>query len=42
MFTQLTAFQNRTQFNYSVHKYDGNRLVKHFTCWSQLHAMIFN
>ena len=41
VFTQLTAFQNRTQFNNYVRKYDGNRYVKHFTCWNQLLAMMF-
>ena len=24
-----------------VDKYDGNRYVKHFTCWNQLLAMMF-
>ena len=38
---QLTAFLNRTQFNNYVRKYDGNRYVKHFTCWNQLLAMMF-
>ena len=41
VFAQLTAFLNRTQFNNYVRKYDGNRYVKHFTCWNQLHAMMF-
>ena len=41
VFAQLTAFLNRTQFNNYVHKYDGNRYVKHFTCWNQLLAMMF-
>ena len=31
----------RTQFNNYVRKYDGNRYVKHFTCWNQLLAMMF-
>gem|GEM_PF-2172812 len=35
VFAQLTAFLNRTQFNNYVRKYDGNRYVKHFTCWNQ-------
>ena len=38
VFAQLTAFLNRTQFNNYVRKYDGNRYVKHFTCWNQLLA----
>lgn len=41
VFSQLTAFLNRTQFNSYVHKYDGNRYVKHFTCWNQMLAMMF-
>ena len=41
VFAQLTAFLNRTQFNNFVRKYDGNRYVKHFTCWNQLLAMMF-
>ena len=41
VFAQLTAFQNRTQFNNYVLKYDGTRYVKHFTCWNQLLAMMF-
>ena len=42
VFAQLTAFLNRTQFNNYVRKYDGNRYVKHFTCWNQLLAIIPN
>ena len=41
VFAQLTAFLNRPQFNNYVRKYDGNRYVKHFTCWNQLLAMMF-
>ena len=41
VFAQLTAFLNRTRFNNYVRKYDGNRYVKHFTCWNQLFAMMF-
>ena len=41
VFSQLTAFLNRTQFNNYVRKYDGNRYVKQFTCWNQLLAMMF-
>ena len=40
VFSQLTAFLNRTQFNNYVRKYDGNRYVKHFTCWNQMLAII--
>ena len=41
VFTQLTAFLNRTQFNNYVRKYDGNRYMKQFTCWNQLLSMVF-
>ena len=41
VFAQLTTFLNRTQFNNNVHKYDGIRYVKHFTCRNQLLAMMF-
>lgn len=41
VFSQLTAFLNKTQFNNYVRKYDGNRYVKHFTCWNQMLAMMF-
>ena len=41
VFAQLTAFMNRTQFNNYVRKYNGNRYVKHFTCWNQLLAIMF-
>lgn len=41
VFSQLTAFLNRTQFNNYVRKHDGNRYVKQFTCWNQLLTMMF-
>lgn len=41
VFVQPTSFLNRTQFNNYVRKYDGNKYVKHFTCWNQLLAMMF-
>ena len=41
VFAQLTSFLNRIQFNNYVRKYDGNKYVKHFTCWNQLLAMMF-
>lgn len=41
VFTQLTSFLDRNKFNYIVRKYDGDRYVKHFTCWNQLLALMF-
>ena len=41
VFSQLVAFMNRSKFNRIVEKYNGNRYVKHFTCWNQLLAMMY-
>ena len=41
VFAQLVAFLNRSKFNRIVAKYGGDKYVKHFTCWNQLHAMMF-
>ncbi len=41
VFSQLTSFLNRSQFNDFVRKYKGDYYVKHFTCWNQLLVMIF-
>ena len=41
VFSQLTAYLNRTLFNNYVRKYDGSGYVKHFTCWNQMLAMMF-
>lgn len=41
VFAQLTSFLNRSKFNRIVSKYDGNKYVKHFTCWNQLLSMMF-
>ena len=40
-FAQLVKFLNNNKFRRLVDKYDGNRYVKHFTCWNQLLAMMF-
>ena len=39
VFAQLVAFLDRNHFNYLARKYDGDRYVKHFTCWNQLLAL---
>ena len=36
VFSQLVAFMDSDKFRHIVDKYDGNRYVKHFTCWNQL------
>jgi len=41
VFSQLTSFLNRSQFNDYVRKYKGDYYVKHFTCWNQLLVMMF-
>lgn len=41
VFSQLTSFLNRRQFNDYVRKYHGDHYVKHFTCWNQLLALMF-
>ena len=41
VFAQLIEFLGNNKFRYLVDKYDGNRYVKHFTCWNQLLAMMF-
>ena len=41
VFAQSVSFLNRSKFNRIVAKYDGNRYVKHFTCWNQLLALTF-
>lgn len=41
VFAQLVSFLDRNRFNFIVRKYDGNRYVKHFTCWNQLLALMF-
>lgn len=41
VFAQLAWFLNRNKFNRIVVKYDGDKYVKHFTCWNQLLALMF-
>ena len=41
VFAQLVAFLDDNKFRHIVDKYDGNRYVKHFTCWNQLLTLMF-
>ena len=41
VFSQLVSFMDRNKFNYIVRKYNGDKYVKHFTCWNQLLALMF-
>ena len=41
VFSQLTSFLDRNHFSYLARKYEGDKYVKHFTCWNQLLVMMF-
>ena len=41
VFAQLLEYLNYDKFRHLVDKYDGNRYVKHLTCWNQLLALMF-
>ena len=41
VFAQLIEFLDSDKFRHLADKYDGNRYVKHFTCWNQLLALMF-
>jgi transposase len=41
VFAQVIEFLPQRIFDKFVKKYDGNKYVKHFTCWNQLLCMIF-
>lgn len=41
VFAQMVEFLDNYKFLRIVKKYDGNRYVKHFTCWNQLLTLIF-
>ncbi len=41
IFAQLTEFLPQKYFQRLVMKYEGDKYVKHFTCWNQLLVMMF-
>ena len=41
VFSQLLEFIDYDKFRHLVDKYDGNKYVKHLTCWNQLLALMF-
>jgi len=41
VFAQLLEFLGYDKFRHLVDKYDGNRYIKHLTCWNQLLALMF-
>lgn len=41
VFSQVISFLPQRVFDRFVSKYNGNKYVKHFTCWNQLLCMVF-
>lgn len=41
VYAQIVEFLPQWMFDNIVKKYDGNRYVKHFTCWNQHLVMTF-
>lgn len=41
VFAQIVEFLPQRVFDRMVDEYDGNKYVKHFTCWNQLLCMVF-
>lgn len=41
VFAQLTEFLPQRVFDGIVKKYDGDKYVRHFSCWNQLLCMLF-
>ena len=41
VFAQLLEYLDYDKFRHLVDKHDGNRYVKHLTCWNQLLALMF-
>lgn len=41
VFAQMVEFLDNYKFFRIVKKYDGNKYVKHFTCWNQLLTLMF-
>ena len=41
VFAQMTPFLDRNHFIYLVRKYEGDKYVRHFSCWNQLLTLMF-
>ena len=41
VFAQLVEFLDNDKFRHLVDKYEGNKYIKHLTCWNQLLALMF-
>jgi hypothetical protein len=41
VFAQVMAFLDNDKFSYIVKKLNGNKFVRHFTCWNQLLTLMF-
>ena len=42
VFAQLIGFLDNNKFRHLVDKYDGNRYVKHFTCWNRAYVPLYD
>lgn len=41
VFAQICSFIDHNEFNIYVEKYEGNKWIKHFSCWNQMLCMVF-
>ena len=41
VFALIVVSFNKSKFKRIIQKYEGDKYVKHFTCWNQLLAMMF-
>ena len=41
VFAQVVSFLPERIFDRCVHRFHGDKWVKHFTCWNQLLCMMF-
>ncbi len=41
VFAQICSFLDHNEFNSCTNRYNGNRWVKHFSCWNQMLCMMF-
>lgn len=41
VFAQIVEFLPQRVFDRFVKQYDGNKFVRHFSCWNQLLCMLF-
>jgi len=41
VFAQLVEFLPQRVFDSFVSRYDGNKYIRHFSCWNQMLCMLF-